>query len=62
MTSTVTPDSRQDQAESQQWPTLDLDPTHATHEELDGHSFDPTQGRKLGSDPATAYAGLWSRW
>jgi hypothetical protein len=51
MTTTVTPDSRQVQAESQEWPTLDLDPTHTTHEEPDAHSFDPTQGRKIGSDP-----------
>jgi hypothetical protein len=51
MTTTVTPDTTQLQAESQEWPPLDLDPTHTTHEEPDAHSFDPTQGRGLGSDP-----------
>ena len=51
MTTTVTPDSRQVPAESQAWPTPDLDPTDTTHEEVDAHSFDPTQGRKLGSEP-----------
>jgi hypothetical protein len=51
MTTTVTSDSRQVEAESQEWPTLDLDPTHATHVEPDARFFDPTQGRKLGSDP-----------
>jgi hypothetical protein len=51
MTTTVTPDSKQVPADSQEWPTLDRDPAHATREELDTHSFDPTQGRKIGSDP-----------
>jgi hypothetical protein len=51
MTTTVTPDSRQVEAESREWPTLDLDPTHATHVEPDARFFDPTQGRKIGSDP-----------
>jgi hypothetical protein len=53
MTTTVTPDSRQVEAESQEWPTLDLDPTHATHAEPDARFLDPAQGRKLGSDPTT---------
>jgi hypothetical protein len=51
MTTTVTPDSRQVEAESQEWPTLDRDPTHTTHEELNADSYDPTQGRKIGADP-----------
>ena len=51
MTTIVIPDSTQVQAESQESSTLGLEPTHTTHEELDAHSFDPTQGRKLGSDP-----------
>ena len=53
MTTTIAPDLKPDHTESEQWPTLGRDPTHATREELDAHSFDPTQGRKIGSDPTT---------
>jgi hypothetical protein len=51
MTTIITSDSGQVQAESREWPTPELDPTRTTHEELDAHSFDPTEGRKIGSDP-----------
>ncbi len=51
MTTTIAPDLKPDHTESEQWPTLGRDPTHATREEFDPHSFDPTQGRKIGSDP-----------
>jgi hypothetical protein len=51
MTTTVAPDLKPDHTESEQWPTLGRDPTHATRGEFDPHSFDPTQGRKIGSDP-----------
>ena len=50
MTTTVTPDIKQDHPESQAWPTLTPDLPDTTREDrADG--FDPTQGRKLGSDP-----------
>ena len=51
MTTAVTTDSMQVEVESQEWPTTDLDPTHTSDEEPEAHSFDPTQGRKIGADP-----------
>jgi hypothetical protein len=51
MTTTAAPDLKPDDTESEEWPTLGRDPTHTTHQEFDAHSFDPTQGRKIGSDP-----------
>jgi hypothetical protein len=51
MTTSIAPDLRPDHSEPEAWPTLDRDPGHATREELDTDSFDPTQGRKIGSDP-----------
>lgn len=51
MTTTVTPDLRPDPAQTEEWPTLHRDATHATRDELDAHSFDPTQGRRLGFYP-----------
>ena len=47
MTTTVAPNL----TESEEWPTLGRDPTDTTREEFDAHSVDPTQGRKIGSDP-----------
>jgi len=47
MTTTVAPNL----TESEEWPTLGRDPTDTTSEEFDAHSIDPTQGRKIGSDP-----------
>ena len=50
MTTTVTPEIKQDHPESQEWPTLAPDLPDTTREDrADG--FDPTEGRKLGSDP-----------
>jgi hypothetical protein len=51
MTTTIAPDLKPDHTESEDWPTLDRDPAHATLEELDTHHVDPTQGRKIGADP-----------
>jgi hypothetical protein len=49
MTTTVTPEIKQDHAESQAWPTLTPDLPDTTREDRPDGS-DPTQGRKLGSD------------
>ena len=50
MTTIVTPEIKQDQPESQEWPILGPDLPDTTREDrADG--FDPTQGRKLGADP-----------
>ena len=51
MTTTVAPNLRPDDTESEEWPAVERDPTHATRKELDAHSFDPTQGRTTGADP-----------
>jgi hypothetical protein len=51
MTTTVAPDLKPDDTESEEWPTRGRDPTHTTHKEFDAHSLDPTQGRTIGSDP-----------
>jgi carbonic anhydrase len=51
MTTTVAPDLKPDHTESEEWPTLGRDPTQTMRKEFDAHSFDPTQGRKIGSDP-----------
>ncbi|MGO9887676.1 MAG: hypothetical protein ACLP0L_07175 [Solirubrobacteraceae bacterium] len=50
MTTIVTPDSKQDHTESQEWPTLAPDLADTTREDR-ADWFDPTQGRKLGADP-----------
>jgi hypothetical protein len=51
MTTTLASNLKPDHSEHEEWPVLDRDPAHATREELDTHSFDPTQGRKIGSEP-----------
>jgi hypothetical protein len=64
MTTTVTPEIKQDHRESQEWPTVAPDLPDTTREyRADGFDstegsrlgsdpyHDPTQGRKLGSDP-----------
>jgi hypothetical protein len=51
MTTAVVPDLRPDPPERDEWPTLDRNPAHTTHEQPDPHSFDPTQGRQIGSNP-----------
>ena len=51
MTTTLAPDLKPDHSERDEWSTRDRDVVHAMPEEPDTHSFDPTQGRKIGSDP-----------
>ena len=51
MTTTVAPNLKPDRTESEEWSTVDRDPARTTLEELVSHPFDPTQGRKIGSDP-----------
>jgi hypothetical protein len=51
MTTTVAPDLKPDEYESEGQPLLRPVPTETTREEADAESFDPTQGRKIGSDP-----------
>ena len=50
MTTTVAPNLKPDHTESEEWSTVDRNPAHTTLEKLDSHPFDPTQGRKIGSD------------
>jgi hypothetical protein len=52
MTTTVAPDRKPHHRESEEWPTLGLDVADTTREAPDAaHSFDPTQGRQIGSGP-----------
>ncbi len=51
MTTTVAPNPKPDHAESDRRPTLVPVPAAPTPQKPDVRSFDPTQGRKLGSDP-----------
>ena len=51
MTTTTAPDLKPEHTESEEWPGVGRDPNHATREEFDARHFDPTQGRKIGSDP-----------
>ena len=50
MTTTVTPDLKPDHTDSEARATARPDLIDTTPEGLDSHSFDPTQGRKVGSD------------
>ena len=50
MTTTVTPDIKQDHAGSQEWPTLAPDLADTTREDR-ADWFDPTEGRTIGSEP-----------
>jgi hypothetical protein len=50
VTTTVTPDSKQDHAESREWPTLAPDLAKSTREDRAGW-FDPTHGPTIGLDP-----------
>ncbi len=50
MTTTVTPDIKQDHPERQGWPTVAPDLADTPREDRP-ESFDPTQGRKHGADP-----------
>jgi hypothetical protein len=51
MTTTVAPDLKPGDSEIEASPTLDPNPAEETRHEPDARSFDPTQGRQLGSDP-----------
>ena len=51
MTSTLATDLKPDHYQSEQRPTLRPVPAETTPDGPDGGSFDPTQGRKIGSDP-----------
>jgi hypothetical protein len=51
MTTTVAPDLKPDPAESDRRSTLVPVPADTNPREPDVRSFDPTQGRKIGSDP-----------
>ena len=51
MTTTVAPNPKRDHAERDRRPTLVPVPAAPTPQKPDVGSFDPTQGRKLGSDP-----------
>jgi hypothetical protein len=50
MTTTIAHDLTPDQPENEEWPAADRDVAEATREERDAQPFDPTQGRKIGSD------------
>jgi hypothetical protein len=51
MTTTVAPELKPDLPENEKWPPLDQEPADTTRQQADARSFDPTQGRKIGSDP-----------
>ncbi len=51
MTTTVAPNRKPDHAESDRRPTLVPIPADTAPQEPDARSFDPTQGRKLGTEP-----------
>ena len=52
MTTAITPDLKPDHHRSRRvgQPLTEIR-LHPTHDELDTYPFDPTQGRKIGSDP-----------
>lgn len=51
MTATITPQPAPDRLESEEWPAVDQEPADPPGEPADARSFDPTQGRKIGSAP-----------
>ena len=51
MTTTVAPDLKPEHPESEQRPTLVRALADTTPQQSNMRSFDPTQGRKIGSDP-----------
>jgi hypothetical protein len=51
MTTTATPNTKPQHLESEARPTPDQDPADTAREEPKAHSFDPTNGPKIGSDP-----------
>jgi hypothetical protein len=50
MTSTIAPELKPDRFETEEPPTLDRKPADTTRDRPGSHYFDPTQGRKIGSD------------
>ena len=51
MTTIVAPDIQSEHSDSEEWPMLDRELADTTRREPEAHSSDPTQGRKIGSDP-----------
>jgi hypothetical protein len=51
MNTAIARNVRQDRHESGERPALVPDPPEGPRESIDARSFDPTQGRKIGSDP-----------
>lgn len=51
MTTTIAPDLKPDHHESEERPALGRDLVNTSREQPESGSFDPTQGRKIGSDP-----------
>lgn len=51
MTTTVAPNLKPERPEGEQRPTLVRAPADTTPQQPNMRSFDPTQGRKIGSDP-----------
>ena len=51
MTATIAPQLKPDPPESDKWPTHDQELADTTGQPPHARSFDPTQGRKIGSDP-----------
>lgn len=51
MKTATSPNVRPDRFESKQWPALVPDQHDGAYEAIDARSFDPTQGRKIGSEP-----------
>jgi hypothetical protein len=51
MTTTAAPNLKPNHAESDRRPTLVPVPADTTPQEPDARSFDPTQGRKIGTEP-----------
>lgn len=49
MTAAIGPDLKPDLPESEEWSPLDREPADTTHKEPAVHSFDRTQGRRIGS-------------
>lgn len=51
MKTATAPNVRPDRHDSEAWPALVPDLPEGAHEAIDTRSFDPTQGRKIGSEP-----------
>jgi hypothetical protein len=51
MTTIVAPDTKSEQSQSQEWPTLDGAPADTSREEPEADFVDPTRRRRIGADP-----------